>query len=219
VTLRLYPAPELTAFVAGAYDDDDGLVARDVVALTAAIVRERLEPVAMWATSRPDGRYAVTVEFAGSPVAVDAQRDACERLIAELGVSAKTCAPDDAPGEHETRARFAPAPRIRAGFPPASFAQLDDLVRPLIDRDTEVSAYPGAGSAVIRPAASVDHHALLQTLRKREDFAAVVEAMPAGWRDIDAWGNPPRALRLMRALKTSFDPRGLCNPGRYVGGL
>jgi len=82
-----------------------------------------------------------------------------------------------------------------------------------------VLAYPGVGIAVIGPAASVDHRALLAAIRKREDMTAVVEAMPPQWTDVDAWGNPPRALRLMRALKTSFDPRGLCNPGRYVAGL
>jgi glycolate oxidase FAD binding subunit len=219
-TLRVCPAPEATAFVTGAYDEDDGFVARDVAALSAALVRERLEPVAMWASSRPDGRYRTTVEFAGSRVAVEAQCRACEQLIAECGVSARICESDTDEGEHETRARYAAAPRIRIGFPPASLAQLDDLIRPLIDGDTSVNVYPGVGIAVIRPAESVDHGALLAVVRKREDMTAVVEAMPPQWAaDVDAWGNPPRALRLMRALKTSFDPRGLCNPGRYVGGL
>jgi glycolate oxidase FAD binding subunit len=219
-TLRVYPAPEASAFVTGAFEDDDGFVARDAAALSAALVRERLEPVAMWASSRPDGRYRVTVEFAGSGVAVEAQCRACERLIAESGVSARSCASDSDEGERETRARYASAPRIKTGFPPASFAPLDELIRPLIDGDTTVLAYPGVGIAVIRPAASVDHRALLAAIRKREDMTAVVEAMPPQWAaDVDAWGNPPRALRLMRALKTSFDPRGLCNPGRYVAGL
>jgi len=218
-TLRVYPVPETTAFVAGAFEDDDGFVARDAAALSASLVRERLEPVAMWAPSRPDGRYRVMVEFAGSRVAVEAQCRACERLIAESGVSARSCASDGDEGERETRARYAAAPRIKIGFAPASFAQLDELIRPLIDGDTTVLAYPGVGIAVIRPAASVDHRALLAAIRKREDMTAVVEAMPPQWTDVDAWGNPPRALRLMRALKTSFDPRGLCNPGRYVAGL
>jgi FAD/FMN-containing dehydrogenase len=36
---------------------------------------------------------------------------------------------------------------------------------------------------------------------------------------VDAWGEPPPAWRIMRALKHNFDPQGLCNPGRFVGGL
>jgi glycolate oxidase FAD binding subunit len=217
VTLRVYPAPEMTASVNGADEDDDGLVARDVAALDAALVRDRLEPVAVWATRKPDGRYRVTVEFAGSRVAVDAQCRACEALIAEFGVGARTGDEDE--GEGETRARFAPAPRIRTGFPPASFVQFDDLVQPLIDVDTTLGVYPGVGTAYVRPSTAVDHRRLLEAVRKREEMTAVVEAMPRAWHGVDAWGNPPRALRVMRALKTSFDPRGLCNPGRYVAGL
>ena len=47
-----------------------------------------------------------------------------------------------------------------------------------------------------------------------------VTAMPDSARDtVDAWGPPPAAFPLMQALKERFDPRGLCNPGRFVGGL
>jgi glycolate dehydrogenase FAD-binding subunit len=36
---------------------------------------------------------------------------------------------------------------------------------------------------------------------------------------VDAWGPPPPSFALMRAMKHNFDPHGLCNPGRFVGGL
>jgi glycolate oxidase FAD binding subunit len=50
--------------------------------------------------------------------------------------------------------------------------------------------------------------------------AVVFRAMPPRARGrIDAWGEPPPAFALMRALKTNFDPKGLCNPGRFVGGI
>jgi glycolate oxidase FAD binding subunit len=50
--------------------------------------------------------------------------------------------------------------------------------------------------------------------------AIVFRAMPPQARGrIDAWGEPPPSFPLMRALKTNFDPKGLCNPGRYIGGL
>jgi FAD/FMN-containing dehydrogenase len=37
----------------------------------------------------------------------------------------------------------------------------------------------------------------------------------------DVWAPPPpqRALDVMRALKRSFDPEAILNPGRYVAGL
>ena len=48
----------------------------------------------------------------------------------------------------------------------------------------------------------------------------VMHAMPDAAREaVDAWGPPPPSFALMRALKDRFDPHGLCNPGRFVGGL
>jgi glycolate oxidase FAD binding subunit len=36
---------------------------------------------------------------------------------------------------------------------------------------------------------------------------------------LDAWGAAGDTLPLMRALKQQFDPRGVLNPGRFVGGI
>jgi glycolate oxidase FAD binding subunit len=218
VTLRVYPVPDEVRSVVGAGADDDGLVARDVAALAAAMVRERLEPVAMWATRRADGRYGVVAEFAGSAVALDAQCATCVELIAALGVSAQKHS-DAAEGDAETRARFAPAPRIRIGFVPGALAQLDDLVAPLLDAESALHVYPGVGVAFLRPGPQVDHVRLLRLVRERPATTAVVEAMPQDWEGVDAWGDPPRSQRLMRVVKTTFDPRGLSNPGRFVGGI
>jgi FAD/FMN-containing dehydrogenase len=36
----------------------------------------------------------------------------------------------------------------------------------------------------------------------------------------DVWGEPdPGALRLMQAVKSRFDPAGICAPGLFVGGI
>src|SRR5262245_21352054 len=53
------------------------------------------------------------------------------------------------------------------------------------------------------------------------DGSAVVERAPAAVRAaIDPWGPvAPGAMELMRALKREFDPEGVLNPGRFVGGL
>ena len=45
-------------------------------------------------------------------------------------------------------------------------------------------------------------------------------AAPAEWkRGVDAWGRPPDALDVMRALKDQFDPHRVLNPGRFAGGI
>ena len=48
----------------------------------------------------------------------------------------------------------------------------------------------------------------------------VIAAMPDAARGIvDAWGLPPPSFALMRAIKHNFDAHGLCNPGRFIGGI
>lgn len=37
--------------------------------------------------------------------------------------------------------------------------------------------------------------------------------------ELDAWGTAGDILPLMHALKQQFDPRGILNPGRFVGGI
>jgi glycolate oxidase FAD binding subunit len=45
------------------------------------------------------------------------------------------------------------------------------------------------------------------------------EAPPEVKQRIDAWGAPGDSLGMMKKLKAEFDPRGLLNPGRFVGGI
>jgi len=37
--------------------------------------------------------------------------------------------------------------------------------------------------------------------------------------DFDAWGEPGPAVRIMGRIKERFDPHGILNPGRFVGGI
>ena len=49
----------------------------------------------------------------------------------------------------------------------------------------------------------------------------MVERAPRVVKDtVDVWGPvAPEALAIMRRLKSEFDPAGILNPGRFVGGL
>ena len=64
--------------------------------------------------------------------------------------------------------------------------------------------------------------AWLEGLRARLDeqqgFAVVESAPEALITQLNVWGTPPGA-GLLKLYKSRFDPQGLLNPGRYVGGL
>jgi glycolate oxidase FAD binding subunit len=63
----------------------------------------------------------------------------------------------------------------------------------------------------------------LEALRRESEAAEgslTLHAAPAALKmHLDAWGKPGGAFTVMRRLKTEFDPRGLCNPGRFLGGI
>jgi hypothetical protein len=67
---------------------------------------------------------------------------------------------------------------------------------------------------------SADEHPAIEAFALARDATTVFRAMPQRVRDrIGTWGSPPPSFPLMRALKSNFDPKLRCNPGRFIGGL
>jgi glycolate oxidase FAD binding subunit len=60
---------------------------------------------------------------------------------------------------------------------------------------------------------------LRRTAVALEGSLVLQDAPTALKRTVDAWGAPPEGFEMMRRLKAEFDPRGVCNPGRFVGGI
>ena len=49
---------------------------------------------------------------------------------------------------------------------------------------------------------------------------AIVESCPQAVKElIDVWGPAPSGMEIMRRINRHFDPKGLLNPGRFIGGL
>ncbi len=123
------------------------------------------------------------------------------------------------------------------------YAQVDRLreMTPLTENHAEVFQRLDAGAKISVLAARI-----AETLEGLDGYA-VVEATGIGWvqsahlsqmrekiermggslvlmrpiTGLDAWGNTAGgdALPLMRAIKQRFDPRGILNPGVFVGGI
>jgi glycolate oxidase FAD binding subunit len=222
VTLRVFPKPEASTTIVVRN------LRRNVEegdALTAVLSAEQLEPVALAWHREVEGDPAYAI-FEGSAEAVDVQVLRALELAGHVAGSAVVATPGDLAAfwEYERDVRRRGAWRARAYTAPS-------MVH--LERDTAVHAWGGAQLAVCYPALGIFFASGVDDGRSLDDVAATVRitrlealgeaifhAMPLRWRgSVDAWGEPPPSFPLMRALKTQFDPKGLCNAGRFVGGL
>ena len=60
---------------------------------------------------------------------------------------------------------------------------------------------------------------LLSLAGEQGGHAIMLVSPPELKTDVDVWGPAPAAFFLMRRIKEQFDPKGLMNPGRFVGRL
>ena len=60
----------------------------------------------------------------------------------------------------------------------------------------------------------------IRQIAHRYGGSAVVEHCPLPVKaHIDVWGDPPDSLTIMQRVKDKFDPHGILNPGRFLGGI
>ncbi len=221
-TLRVYPLPASLRAVALHFDGAAG-----VASAVAALVAQRFEPESVVVYNYG----ALVVTFAGTAGGVDAQIAAMlEPVAAASGCVDATELSDLERESYEQRERAVRRDgewRVRVVAPPAypvatlgSFAASAPLAVPV--------AYPLMGIALHAHAAG-DAPPERHLIDLRENVAAqtrgtgsvIAHAIPDVARPhVDAWPTLlPAQYATMRAMKNNFDPYGLCNPGRYIGGL
>ncbi|PYM08709.1 MAG: hypothetical protein DMD82_01840 [Candidatus Rokuibacteriota bacterium] len=235
-TVKLRPKPEVETLVAARFESlkDCGLAVCAVMGsdlIPSAI--DLLDGEAAAAIGLPGERPALVVGFDGLAEQVEWQRAELARLCAELGGDDLR----DLPAETWARLSVA-APRALTD--PVAVMRLSVLparVTEVIERAgatarglglrAAFSAHAGVGSitgALARGRDAVD--AVVSTLRDWRDAAraggghAAVEAAPLAVKElVSVWDQPGAAIRIMRRIKTQLDPKGILNPGRFVGGL
>ncbi len=202
-TLRVFPVPSKTRAIALETTPDDRLYA-------TCIADRALDPVAV--TFARDCGMVLT--FAGLDGAVAAQLERVTMHAAEHAANARVL--DDETLERATadereirgrgtwRATIAHAPAARAhGCAPAGARTLTFPTLGITLASSSNEPFDAAAVGDARTTGTVVFHAIPSRARA----------------ELDAWGPPPASFPLIHALKTQFDPYGLCNPGRFVGGL
>ncbi len=90
-------------------------------------------------------------------------------------------------------------------------------------QDPAISADVAMGTVwIVTPANKINagHFAKLILLVQQHRGHAVMFAAPPELKlGVEVWGPSPPTLSLMREIKQRFDPHGILNPGRFIGGL
>jgi glycolate oxidase FAD binding subunit len=247
-TFKLLPLPAVRASVAGVFAElgqAAGVVAK---ILDSVLLPEAMEllgsdaVVLLGPTLGLDATgYGLAVSLAGSRETVERQVRDFTGLFRDAQARATTTLSDErtAPAWQTIRNAFDLLP----GPPPE---RITYKIAVLISRSADMlAAAEGlgrrhrlraavtahAGSGVVRacyllgpeaPPVEVLASALEELRRESEtaEGSLVLQAAPAALKaHLDAWGKPGGAFDVMRRLKADFDPRSLCNPGRFLGGI
>jgi glycolate oxidase FAD binding subunit len=203
-TFRVFPKPVCTQSVL--------VHANPQSTLFAALIDDpALEPVSVVHYPALDG---IVLTFSGLEASVDGQIAHASALAAR---QAAACEPLDGAALERCMA-FESAVRSSGEWRWTSrtnAARARTIMAPPVALALEVG-YPTLGVTL----ASADDEAPMDELIASRGRSIVFRAMPPRARGrVDAWGEPAPSFALMRALKTNFDPKGLCNPGRFLGGL
>jgi glycolate oxidase FAD binding subunit len=205
---RLHPEPAMTATVVGTTADVSQLAAS-----ARRLARRPLELEALDVRWDEHGG-AVLAQSAGR--AAPKAAEAVMRILGEAGLETEVVERDDELWESQrARQRAADADRavVRVSFPPA------ELERVLAVAPSAV-ARAGAGLAWIL-LEDPDPEAIASIRATLAPCACVLLDAPAPLREaVDPWGlEEGPELALMERLKARFDPDGVCNRGRFVGGV
>jgi glycolate oxidase FAD binding subunit len=222
--LRLRPLPEsrraLLAELPAGDPDAFGLAleaARRTSARSVALVSPALmERVAPGSGAGREPAWLLAAEYAGEAPLVARDADWLEARLSRQGAVPESAdAVVDRIGElqntGDVRARMAVLP-----------TRVEPMCTSLMTAGMAIVAHPGLALVYAFAAAADSGPALaavdVAVSAGRADL--LLEALPlASKRERDVFGDPGDRLALLGALKRSFDPDGILNPGRFQGRL
>jgi glycolate oxidase FAD binding subunit len=164
--------------------------------------------------NQPGGRFALDIRLCALPEVLDAQTAPLAALVQSFALTVND-AGAEAWNAWQDQAGDAEALTIKASMLPSEIAHFAEIVVGL--GASSVTQATGIMLASF-PAAAAPR---LPELRREFEAAGgslTVLGQPTG-ADLDLWGTPPDTLVLMREIKRRFDPNGILNPGRFLGGV
>ena len=227
LTLRLHPAPDYEATWLASFRTPAH--AQDCVAslLDSTVQPNRIELLderALAACGLPASAAALAIAIGTVEPAVRAQEGVVKTIARGAQGSVETMGTSFWRTYDRVLAGF-DGVVLRIGTVPARLMAMLGAVQAVLP-GAAVAGAAGVGAlhALVTHADAGVLGAALERLRAtvgEVGGGVIVERAPRALRErLDPWGPVPApALQAMRALKHEFDPRGVLNPGRFVGGL
>jgi glycolate oxidase FAD binding subunit len=218
---RLHPRPETARTVAVELPDTASAGAASQAILHAQLVPSAVE--LLWT----DETRLLTVLIEGIPSGVEAQAEATYHILGPFG-EVRTLSDDDnvepssppGAGNDEVAVKISAPPAELAGVLDSTLGASSRLgVTPRITGHAGIGVtYVGLSGGDEEARAGVVEE-LREIWLRRGGSVVVREAPPAFKERVEAWGPIGTRLDLTRRVKEKFDPRGILNPGRFVGGI
>lgn len=217
---RLHPRPETQRTVAVDLADTAAVGAASQAVLHAQIVPSAVE--LLW-----DGETRrLTVLVEGIPSGVEAQVETASHILKGFGEVREIT--DDEPGSSAPPGAGDDGVAVKISAPPAELAGVLDSTLGACSRSgvtPRVTGHAGTGVTYIGLSGGGEEAraGVVEELReiwsRRGGSLVVREAPPAFKERVEAWGPVGSRLEVTRRVKEKFDPRGILNPGRFVGGI
>ena len=217
---RLHPRPETARTVAVELPDTASAGAASQAILHAQIVPSAVE--LLW-----DGETRLlTVLIEGIPSGVEAQAETASHILAPFGEVREVT--DDEAGSSSPPGAGGDEVAVKISAPPAELAGVLDSTLGASSRlgvTPQITGHAGIGVTYVGLSGG-DEEAragVVEELReiwlRRGGSVILREASPAFKERVEVWGPIGTRLDLTRRVKDKFDPRGILNPGRFVGGI
>ncbi len=194
VVLRLHPLPKAAVTL------ELPCAAAEAAEVAARVLGGPTEPAALEWTS--DGLLLLRLE--GTDQALGARADRVRKL---LGASARLADGDPWTRHAEITRGGTDAAVLRVGVRPS---RLSGLLASLPATAATAGLGTGVATVTVPPGAVADAHAVIHSA----GGTSVLRARPAG-AHLPAWGPPPSAVAVLRAVKHAFDPDNRLGPGRF----
>lgn len=212
---RLHPLPENSKTLSFSF-----LTREKANDFMLSIADSIVVPTGLQMRTDASGKIEVDVRLDGIDAGIAAQSEIVLRLSGGVSPSGQSSDPWQAREELVSGGKSATVCKL--SMLPTQLSSIAEFVRESLSENADWSLLMNStGLAWLRIDATecAQIADFILSLRDAGGTAVVLKGPPELRQQVDMWGDAGSALPLMKRIKHQFDPRGILNRGRFVGGI